>query len=364
MSNRYALIFVSAVALASVSYAFNATAAVVRHTLLPTDSVFSVQTQHSCGTYLLQPSPHWCNPALFSFANDAPIKAELALNADQDAYDTTNRFLNEPIDKEFVDHLFKEKDFQSFSGLTRLEAMSEYLSFSYIPAYLVGVYQLTNPNLPEISAAGVRESQVRFSSGMQLALFDRWSVYGGGTATFYDRKLYYLHANVLQTVVQDIETLIEQDRKRGINADFGLFVKNDTGSLPSFSLVGENIFSPQSYPVGSSRALALEPNFARRIRITSGYTYNHVSGSYHLSAQMPFWDFGAEFDRLGASTAFIYGIGRLRTFLSFSPLLRSFGFAFMSQHYLVGIQYTNDKQDNSLELRRRKNVYLFASFNF
>lgn len=332
--------------------------------LVPSDNAFSVQTQHACGTYLLQPSPHWCNPALFPFAHESPIKADLALNADQNAYETTNSFLNERIDKDFVDQLFKEKDFQSFSGFARLESMSDYLSFAFVPAYLVGVYQLSNPNLPEVSAAGVRESQVRLTSGTALASFGGWSLFGGATATFFDRKLYYVHANALDLVVKDIDALVESKHKKSVNADLGLFAKNDAGERPSVGLVAENVFLPQARAIGEDRVLDLEPNFRRRLRLSTGYTVSHVTGSYHLSLQAPFWDFGRALDALGASAAFIYGIGRLRAFLSGSPLMAAFGFAFMSPHYHVGIQYTDDKQDNRLELRRRKNVYLFASFNF
>ncbi len=346
------------------SFSFSAPAVVVRHILLPHDSAFSVQTQHACSTYLHQPSPHWCNPALFSFANQAPIKADLALNANNDAYETTNRFLNQPIDKDFIDHLFKEKDFQSFSGLARLEAMSSYLSFSYIPAYLVGVYQLSNPNLPEVSAAGVRESQVRVTSGILLGSLGNWQVYGGGTATLFDRKMYTIHANVLALVVQKVETLVHKNREGGLNADLGLLFKDNLDRLPAISVSAENIFATQHDRIGEDALLDLEPNFRRRLRIGSGYTFSHVTGTYHLGLHLPFWGLGSSFDRYGASVALVHGIGRLRNFVSFSPFMTAFGFVFMSPHYHIGIQYTNDKQDNSLELRRKNNVYLFASFAF
>lgn len=338
--------------------------AVVRHTLRPDDSVFSVQTQHACGTYLLQPSPHWCNPALFSFANEAAIKSDTALSADQDAYDLTSKFLNEPIDRAFIDELFKEQDFQSFSGLVRLEAMSTYLSFAYTPGYVVGAYKLSNPNLPEISAAGMKASEFRITSGMKLIDAGDWELYGGAGLNLYERKVYYINANALELIVRDVDALVETNHEQGINGQLGFYAHNPDALWPTFSLTAENIFTAQDPALGATRPLALEPIYRRIARLGTGYSFIHSTGSYSLGLQLPYWDAFREMDRQGASMALIYGIGRLRTFASYSQLMSAFGFLFMSSHYHVGIQYTSDKQDNSLELKRRKNVYLFVSFNF
>lgn len=226
------------------------TAAVVRHTLRPTDQAFTVQTQHSCGTYLLQPEPHWCNPALFAFVKDATIKSDLALNADSDAYDTTDRLLNRPIDQKFVEELFREKDFQSFSSLARLEAVNSYLSFSYIPVYAVGAYKLSNPNLPELDAVGLRESQFRLLSGMRLVTVGEWSLFGGASIFWYDRKQYYIHTNALELVVRSIDEILQTDRMRGLDSDAGLFLSHGSGVFPAFALVGENLSSPQHKVIG------------------------------------------------------------------------------------------------------------------
>lgn len=341
-----------------------ALAAIVRHSLLPHDSVFSVQTQHACGTYLLQSSPHWCNPALFPFSREAAIKGDVALSADQDAYDTTTKFLNGDIDKTFIDSLFKEQNFQSFSGLLRLEATSAYLSFAYIPAYAVGAYKLSNPNLPEVSGTALRQSEFRFTSGMKLFSDEDWEMYLGAGMSFYERKVYYINASALELIVRDVNTLIETSNDKGINGDIGWYIHHNHLWIPSFSIVAQNIFTPQSPDLGDDRLLTVMPNYKRLVRFGSGYTVEHSSGSYYLGMQVPYWDALRQLDRLGASAAFIYGIGRLRTFASYSQLMSAFGFLFMSSHYQVGIQYTSDKQDNSLELKRRKNVYLFVSFNF
>ena len=341
-----------------------ANGAVLRHTLEANDSPFDVETQHACLTYVNQPSPHWCNPALFPFTKEAAIKGDIALNADRDAYDTTDRFLNEPIDKEFVEELFREKDFQSFSGATRLEAVSSYLSFSYIPVYVVGAYQLSNPNLPEVAAAGSRESQVRMTSGRTIATLGPYQVHAGASIAAFDRMVYYVQANALELVVKDIDDLLEVDRQRGANLDAGLALTAAEGPLPNVSLVGENLFLSQEDERGERRLLDLEPLYRRRLRLGVGKTWMHDTGSYFLGLHLPFWDAAQSFDRYGASVAFIYGIGRLRAFTSFSPLMIAFGFLFMGEHYHVGIQYTDDKQDNSLDLRRHRNTYLFTSFNF
>lgn len=340
-------------------------AAVVRNTLFPSDHIFSVQMQHACGVYTLQPSPHWCNPALFSLAEDSPIKGEMAVNADQNAYEMTDKLVNQPVDKPFIESLFKENNFQSFSGLGRLEALSSVLSFSYTPAFVVGAYKLSNPNLPEVSASAVKESNFRFTSGLKLTNVWGWSLNVGGNFEYYDRQFYYIDASALELIGRSIEDLLDEEHKLGVDGDVGFVLIDDSAVpfAPSFALVGENLFDAQLSPVGKDRPLSIEPIFRRRMRIHTGYTFTQKSGSYSVNLQLPFWDYFADLDRLGSSFGLVYGIGRLRVFTSFSALMSSFGFNFMGSYYHVGIQYTNEKQDNSLELKRRKNVNLFFSFN-
>lgn len=360
LSSLWRCAFISAVFSAGeVSHA-----AVVRNILLPTDQAFSTQMQHSCGVYILQPGPHWCNPALFPFVEDGPIKGDVAIGADHDAYETTDRLLNQPITKEFVDDLFKNNDFQAFSGLARLEAISSFISFAYIPAYAVGAYKLSNPNLPEVDAAAMKESQFRVTSGAKLLSLSSWDLYGGAGIYLYDQTYYYIRTNALELIVRDIDALLIKERKRGVDGDVGFFLNDTTSRFPDVAVVSTNVFNSQEKEIGQEQSLSLEPNFRRKTRVHAGYSLSNNFGSYFLGGQIPFWDAFREYDRLSTSASFVYGVGRLRMFTSFSPLMSSFGFLFMSSHYHVGIQYTNEKQDNSLELRRRKNVNLFLSLIF
>ena len=41
--------------------------------------------------------------------------------------------------------------------------------------------------------------------------------------------------------------------------------------------------------------------------------------------------------------------------------MRSFGFLFTSQVYRVGVQYTDEKQDDSFEIQRTKQTYIYAT---
>lgn len=358
------MVLLRTVVLALILPALNVSGAVLRHSLEATDSMFSVQSQKACSTYLEQPYPHWCNPALFPFGRETGIRLDLALNVDQRAYDTTDSLVNKPITKEFLEKLFKEHDFQAFSGIARIETVTPYFSLAYTPVHLVGAYQLSNPNLPELVASGLRNSEVRLTSGKVLFEGDVFSFYSGASLGLFNRKFYKIDASVLDLVVKKVDQLSEVKKSAGLTGDLGVFVLPKNEAWPSFSLNAHDLFTPQEERIGQETAIDLEPQFRRKMRLGMGKTISKFYGSFHLGLELTFWDFFVDLDRFASSVSMIYGIGRLRAFLSGSPLMSAFGFLFMGMHYQIGLQYTNDKQDNSIELNRRRNVYLFMSFAF
>ncbi|MCX6123434.1 MAG: hypothetical protein NTV34_01590 [Proteobacteria bacterium] len=332
---------------------------------MPNDNAIATQTQHTCGTYTLQPGPHWCNPALFALKLESAIKADAAVNADQDGYETTDKLLYQTISKEFLATLFSENNFQSFSGMIRLEAVSQYLSFSYIPLYAAGAYKLTNPSLPEINASGHKENRFCVTSAHVFDAGSAVTLYSGASLFLYDRTIYHVQTNALELIVKTPDEIVETQSYRGLDSDLGVYLAgNNAGSVPALAFVAENVFSPQHRAVGDDHLLAFEPNFGRKSRAELSETLLTDYGSFYLGIKAPYWGFLEQYDRLGSSIAGIYGIGRLRALVSYSPLMTSFGFMFMTTYYHIGIQYTNEKQDNSIELERRKNANLFLSFNF
>jgi len=58
----------------------------------------------------------------------------------------------------------------------------------------------------------------------------------------------------------------------------------------------------------------------------------------------------------------VYRLGLLDTYVSFAPAIFSFGFMFDSNLYRVGIQYTDEKQDNRISIPRKKNSYVHLAF--
>jgi hypothetical protein len=336
--------------------------AILRHLVLPYDSAFSLQTQGACLAAKDELDSHWCNPALFHSDTASPIKADMILSAHRDTYDTTEVLVDRPIDKPFVDSLFRNKGFRPFSGLLRIETVNRFFSLAYVPVHALGAYQLGNPSLPELSVVGVRGSNFLFTSAVELLSQSSFDLRLGFVASWFQRRVYEVETDVLEVAVVDEKELVSEHTVRGIDLDLGLTMTSKHEYLPDFGFVIRDLFSPQSPGVEAERNIDMEPNFRSRIFYGLGYSLKSSFGSLRASAVGSAYGFGRRWDRYSSALALKYSIGRLRVFTSFSPLMRSFGFVFMHSQYHVGIQYTNDKQDNVLALRRQKNMYLYATY--
>jgi hypothetical protein len=342
-------------------------AAVIRHLLGSTDSSIDFMSLHSCGAYLYQPSPHWCQPALLDLSKEGPLKADAGLSADKDAFDFVDQLLNQPVTKEFLESLFRNNSFQSFSGFGRIEALGQNYSVSFLPVYVAGGYRLSNPTLPELNATGVKSTELRVTAGHELLVSHGYRVLGGISPFYFDSKYFDINVLALDLAVKKAEDLVQEDHVSGVDLDAGLAIVPETLKSetlqPALSFeVSNACHSSQFKEEDASGELSLRPMTQRRYHATTGGQYRNSWGHYYLGVSALTW--GEQIDPYGQSLSLIYGIGRLRSLVSYSQLLTSFGFLFMAENHQIGIQYTSEKQINAIEIRRHKNVNLFASFNF
>ena len=295
------------------------------------------------------------------------IQLDLQVKADEKVYDIINRFMEKNVNKEFLDRLFREDNFHSISGGGRIRAVYSKTSLTYVPFHLVGAFKLTNPSLPEIHVAGVQQSTVRLS---QTFVFKKWpgAVYGELFAApsiyYFKRNFVFADLDLLTASVQKVDDLIEKKKDQGVDGDVAMAIFSKRWYLPYFSLRIENVSKQQPCETCKKRFFDIERYFFARTIVGTGFTIPHPIGESALGAALPFWGTFSEFDKYQTALMYSYSISKLSSFVSASPLMTSFGFIFGADHYRVGIQYTDEKQDNSIQIKRQKHAYVFASYYF
>lgn len=339
-----------------------ANAAFIRHALTSSDSVATAQTQGACETYTNGDGRHWCNFGLFPKNTEREFRADILLRADETEARSTQNVAARKVTKDQVEKLFSDRSFRSYSTLARIEGQNDYFTLSYVPLHLIGAYEVTNPSLPEINLSGVQEEVFRLGSGITLpTLWPDFYQFSVGTSVYrFQRKFYYLEANSLELLVRPFDELLDTEVEAGWDASVGVAAQSQIKWLPSVGLRVDDLFRPEEN-ADNERLLAIKPYFRRRSSIGFSYALENEFGRYHLGLSLPFTGTYSHFRNLDSVLSFIYGIGNLQAFVSYSGYMSSFGFHFKASYYQVGIQYTDEKQDNALELARQKNVYLFGT---
>jgi hypothetical protein len=339
-------------------FELSAHADVVKHVLLERSTPESAQMQSACATLINQTS-HFCNAGLFGPTEREGFNLDLLFKAEKKAYEVADNLLFKSLDQKYLESLFKDHDFLLYSGTARIEVLYKYFSLSYTPIHAIAALKVANPSLPELAFTGVKQSVYRLTSGYAYKDVGPLKEFGVGASVFhYSRTIVHADTNILEIAVEPLEKIVKKKDEHGFDADVGAALKPHNAYLPDVGILVENVASEQ--PTNTER-LDIVPYLRRKSSIGLGYTLEHETGKYHLGLNLPFWGLYERFDRLSTSVALAYTVAYLQAFTSFSPYANSFGFLFSSLFYKVGIQYSNEKQHNVVQLKRKNNVNLFVS---
>ena len=339
-------------------------AAVLNHVMRDNDSMTRFQLQGACQTIAEVQDPHWCQPARASEIKTSSLSLAASLRADEKGYQTVRSIMLEPLKKDALITLFSEKEFSALGVLARLEANYSRVSLSYTPLHLVGAYHVSNPSLPEVAFAGLRQSVWRLTSGHEFGQFQvpRLGAYRlkvGVSVYRFDREYRSMDTELVRFIVDDADRIIHKTSQVGLDADLGLtLMSQDSG--PHLGILVERLHHAEARG-STSYKIDLTPWMRRRSALSIGQDFPMPLGILGLEGQF-LWDglFSA-WDRYRSPLALQYSLGRLKAFLSASSLMSSFGFAFLGPYYQIGIQYTDEKQPNQIKLDREKMTYVFTS---
>ncbi len=340
-----------------------ASAGELRHVHGDRETFSKFQLQQSCQIIARGIDAHWCNPANLSENSERMAQFEIGVRADEEGLSIAQKTAVRRPTKVDVEKLFSKKNFSAVSGYGRVETVVGKVSVSYTPAHVIAAYRINNPALPEIALMSMEQSIIRADAGTRIAqteAFGNEFVFDvGGSIYWFDRSLLSVEDQLINISIDQSSKIGSRKDYSGVDSDAGLVVRNDHDWLPELALRVERLHHGFSYQRQPAK-IDLRDFLSRRSYVGVGKVFNLNLGSLGVESNLPFWDFYREFKPYQASLGIQYSLGGLRAFTSASPVMESFGFAFQGPFYLAGIQYTDEKQSNDLQLKRQRMTYVYA----
>ena len=335
----------------------------LRRSILESDTFESYQSQRNCYGIYASAARILCLPADY-LIKDGEVKLAIMLKAEEESYKIYSKFSTKDIDQDFLNRLFKDNNFQFASGSAKIQAIYRMTSVTFTPLNFAGAFKLINPSLPEIHVGGFSQRVLRVTQNFYFKNMVKGSdLFLAPSGYVADRNFFRSDFDALDAIVIKPKVLVKKRRERHSDVDGSMAWYWRREWLPSLALRFENILSKDSCDSCETAFVDVEHDFLRKTRLMASSYVTHPVGKSVLAAGFPFAGIFRDHDPLERSVTYIFQLSQLNSFFSFSPLIYSFGFIFTSDLYRIGLQYSDEKQDNSIELERHKRTNVFASFS-
>lgn len=337
----------------------------IKHVLLGKDTPGSSLSQGACGALLISQG-YFCNSALFPYSDYQGLKLDVLLKAEEKSFDIASNLLLKSIKKPYLESLFKDHDFLLYSGLARFEAKYKYFSLSFIPFHGIAALKVSNPSLPEINASSFKESRVKLISGYRFSfpsnsIIESFSL--GASLSSSSRTFIDFDTDVIELSSKSLDDILVKKEENSFDMDIGLLMVFDRNFLPNLGINFINITKADDSYSELDTYLNIFPYFEKSTEVSFGYSLKLPYGIFNVGGMVPYQGIFKGLDRDASTFSLNYHLGHLDGFLSQSKYQSSFGFIFSSFLYQVGIKYSNEKQLNHVQLKRKKNVYFFTSLD-
>ncbi len=158
MKHLYGLIFSLGFLLSHQGQAWE-----LRHTIEPSDSMMSLQTQGLCHSILEYRARTYCLPWSHSIIDSGKISILALAKTNEKGLSIYERARDKDLNQDFLDKLFRDDNFQDISGFIEARALYKNMVFSIIPLHFAAGFKLNNPSLPEIHF--IEERQTLITTG-------------------------------------------------------------------------------------------------------------------------------------------------------------------------------------------------------
>lgn len=321
------------------------------------------QLQQSCQVIAYGVDAHWCHPANLAQNTDNLAQGEFAVRADEAGIGVANKAATRKPTKADIAKLFTEKSFTAVSGYGRVETIVKNIAISYTPIHVIAAYRVNNPALPEIALLAVEQSITRATGGFKVIawrLFEEDFHLDFGTSIYwFERKTTKVEDQLINIAINQSSQVGELDQISGVDSDVGITLRNGHLWLPDFGLRVDRLNHARGRQKSEAK-IQVDQYYKRRSLASLGKNFKLHLGTFGVESSLPFNDAFRQADNYQTSLGLQYGLGGLKAFISVSPMMESFGFAFQGPFYLVGIQYSDEKQPNDLQLKRYRMTYVYT----
>jgi hypothetical protein len=321
------------------------------------------QLQGACQIIATGVDAHWCNPANLAENDLTMAQFEAGVRADEEGAALAGSILSQRPKKSDVEKLFKRRNFAAVSAYGRLETIFNRYSISYTPSHIIAAYRVNNPALPEIFLVGFQESVLRVESGWRVFETSeesgRYTLDLGASLYSFNREYVVVEDQLINLAINRDSKIGDIQSTRGADADVGAVLKTQTSWLPDLGLKILRI-GRRDDPRQAGKKLSISRYTTTQSQLSLGKTKALKRGALGLEVSTVQNGYFKKFDIFRTGAGIQYRLGGLTVYCSGSPLMESFGFSFDGPVYVVGIQYTNEKQSNDIQLDRQRMTYVYA----
>jgi len=339
-----------------------ASAQALRHGITSFDNSDSWQSQRQCHKLLDRQNSMYCLPVSTLRVLTGQITFDASFNSNEEGYTIISRFTDKKVDKAFLEDLFGSNNFQAFSGVARFSAIYGETTFSLVPYHFVAAFKISNPSLPEVNMAAVTSSHLLVSHNFVINNAGPYNFLVTPIATVAKKEAISGDFNVLELATLKQEDVIKSEEWVEPNASISTGFLSRKAFVPSLTLRLNNIVEKERCDECHLSTIKIEEETKPYSNATVGFYGRLRYGKLWFGLKGRFSGLFSDIDKYTSNGLVIYKLGFLDTFLSVAPAITSFGFMFDSNLYRVGIQYTDEKQDNNLQIMRRKHSYVHLGF--
>jgi hypothetical protein len=162
----------------------------VLHFIKPESNFSQITTLDACTTFLTSKDMAGCNPALFAFQRDEGVRIGLSTITDGESVEVGQKLLFDPIKKEFLEKLFRERAFNSWGANSFIELRTSKFFLSYDPLAINADVFVFNPASPEVAMSLVKSNRLQATTGF-MVIDNNILQASVGTKFFYYRSEYF-----------------------------------------------------------------------------------------------------------------------------------------------------------------------------
>jgi hypothetical protein len=174
-----------------------------------------------CVSRDVMPDGTACNPAFLPEIKESSIMARVYFGNGYSSLTTANKFVFEPISKEFLQELFQRKNVTSLEANAGIFFSAPNLSASFSPYRLQYVSEVHNPNLPVVAVHAALERNLSFASGIGLGFLSKHLKHLtlGTRVRILERKYVHGTFSLYDTVSQNPKDLLPVKEQRAVFLD-------------------------------------------------------------------------------------------------------------------------------------------------